>query len=297
LSSNTTGGAFPSLSDAIRVEPVPGAPGRYRTSLDETWDAPVHPSGGVVSALALRAMQRELGATHHRLRTFSTLFVSTVESGPVEITVERLRDGKRMSQWKAEARNPGRSEVGHLTTAAFGEGRDGVAFTYSRAPDVGPPEDYPGPADPPPGVPVFRARFFENVDTRRVKMFHSFETGWEGGRAEAIRWMRYRTAPRLPDGRIDPLALPALADTMPPAVGQYLGPGPSFFHAPSVDLTMRFFADTESEWLLVRSLAHWAGEGYASAENAIWDADRRLIAHATQLMLLRFPDPGELGIK
>jgi acyl-CoA thioesterase len=297
LTSTTVGSDFPNVSDVLRVAPLAGAPGRYQATLTKAWDAPVHPSGGVVSGLALRAMHAELGGSRHRLRTFSTLFVSTVESGPIEVSVSRLRDGKRMSQWSAETRNPGRSEPGHLTTAAFGESRRGAEFSYSAAPEVGPPDEYPGPADPPPGVPAFRARFFENVETRRVRMFHSFETGWEGGRAEAIRWLRYRTPPRLPDGRIDPLSLPALADTMPPAVGQYLGPGTSFFQAPSVDLVMRFFADTEQEWLLVRSVAHWAGDGYASAENVIWDADRRLLAHATQLMLLRFPEPGELGMR
>jgi acyl-CoA thioesterase len=83
---------------------------------------------------------------------------------------------------------------------------------------------------------------------------------------------------------------------MPPAVGQYVGPGSRFFHAPSVDLTMHVFADTDEEWLLVRSLCRWAGDGYASAENTLWDASRRLIAHATQVMLIRFPDPSELGI-
>jgi acyl-CoA thioesterase len=288
---------LPNLVDATRVERLPDAPGRYRATLSRDWDAPLHPSGGVVTALALRAMQDALGQAHQRLRTFSTLFVSTVESGPLEIRVDRLRDGKRMSQLQAELRNPGRGEPGHVTLAAFGESRPGAEFGYAAAPEVGPPESYPGPADPPPGVPVFRARFFENVETRRVRMFHSFETGWQGGRAEAIRWVRYRATPRLPDGRLDPLALIGLADTMPPAVGQYLGPGTPFFHAPSVDLTMRFFADTESEWLILRSVAHWAGDGYASAENVLWDADRRVIAHATQLMLLRFPDPSEVGAR
>jgi acyl-CoA thioesterase len=280
----------------MRIERVPGAAGRYRAGLSRIWDAPLHPSGGVVTAVALRAMQAELAAAHQRLRIFSTMFVSTVEGGPLEIAVEILRRGKRMSQLRAEVRNPGRGEIGHVTTAAFGESRPGAEFSYRRAPDVGPPEAYPLPADPPDGTPVFRARFFEQIETRRVRLFHSFETGWEGGRAEAIRWVRYREAPRLPDGRLEPLALIALADTMPSAVGQFLGPGTAFFHAPSVDLTMHFFADTEEEWVLARSLCHWAGDGYASAEITLWDATRRLLAHATQVMLLRFPDPGELGL-
>jgi acyl-CoA thioesterase len=286
---------LPNLVDATRVESQPGAAGRYRANLSTTWDAPVHPSGGVVSAIALRALQAELALPQQSLRTFSTTFVSTVTAGPLEIAVERLRDGKRMSQLRATVRNPGRDEAGHITTAAFGERRPGIEFDYSAAPEVRPPEEYPPPADPPPGAPIFRARFFENLETRRVRMFHSFEKDWEGGRAEAIRWVRYRTAPRLPDGRLDPLALIAVADTMPSAVGQYLGPGFPFFHAPSVDLNMHFFAEPEQEWLLARTVGHWAGDGYASAEITLWDATRRLLAFATQVMLIRFPDPGELG--
>lgn len=296
MSLATPGGDLPNLLDATQIERLPGAPGRYGANLSAGWDAPLYPSGGVVSALALRAMQTELDHPRQRLRTFSTLFVSTVTSGPVEIAVERLRDGKRMSQLRAEVRNPGRPEVGHATSAAFGESRPAIEFQYSAAPEVGPPGDYPLPADPPPGAPVFRARFFENVETRRVRLFHSFEQGWEGGRAEAIRWLRYRVVPRLPDGRIDPLSLIALADTMPSAVGQYLGPGSPFFHAPSVDLNMHFFADTEQDWVLARSVSHWAGDGYASAEITLWDSGRRLLAFATQVMLLRFPDPAELGL-
>jgi acyl-CoA thioesterase len=296
LSVATKETLLPNLLDALRVEPVTGARGRYRANLDDTWNAPVHPSGGVVTALALRAMQDALGSPHQRLRTFSTLFVSTVGSGPIEIAIERLRDGKRMSHLRADVRNPGRPEPGHVVSAAFGESRKGIEFSYSAAPEVGPPEDYPPPADPPAGTPVFRARFFEQLETRRVRLFHSFETGWEGGRAEAIRWVRYRVPPRLPDGRLDPFSLVALADTMPPGIGQYLGPGAPFFHAPSVDLNMHFLADTERDWLIVRSVAHWAGDGYASAENTLWDADRRLLAFATQMMLVRFPDPSELGM-
>ena len=282
----------PSFVSATAVKRTDG---RWRASLAPAWNAPVFPSGGIVTAVALRAMQAELAQPHQSLRSFATMFISTVEAGDLDVHVERMRVGKRMSQLRADVRSAGAREPGHVTTAAFGESRDGFAFSYSAAPDVGPPGDYPGPAEPPPGVPVFRAPFFENVETRRVRIFHSFENGWDGGRAEATRWIRYRVPPRLADGRIDRLSLVALADTMPPAVSQYIGPGYPFFHAPSVDLTMRFFADTEEEWCLLHSVSHWAGDGYASAEVTLWDTRRTLIAHATQLMLIRFPDPKDLA--
>jgi len=296
MSSNPSASAKPSILDALRVTRSDDAPTCYRALVSDRWNAPVYPSGGITTALGLRAMQLELDRPEQRLRTFTTMFVSTVESGEITIDVEKLRTGRRMSQLRADVRGPGARGPGHLVTAAFGESRDGFAFRYAAPPDVGPPGDYPGLAEPPAGMPSFRPPFFENVEVRRIRVYASFETDWEGGRAEAIRWIRYRVPPRLEDGRIDPLSLVALADTMPPAVGQYLGPGFRFFHAPSVDLSMRLFADTREEWLLTRTVSHWADDGYASAEITLWDLQRELIAHATQMMLIRFPDPRDLGV-
>ena len=278
----------PNFLDATQVTAAPAQSGRYRADVSHEWDAPVFPSGGLVSAVALRAMEAALDQPHQQLRSFSTMFVSTVESGPLDIAVERLRVGKRMSQLRADVRSAGSTEPGHVVIAAFGETREGFEFSYSTAPDVGPPDAYPGLAVPPPGAPVFRSRFFDNLEVTRIHMFNSFEKDWEGGQAEALRWIRYKVPPRLPDGRIDPLSLIALADTMPPAVGQYMGPGYRFYHAPSVDLSMRFCADTEDPWVLTKIVCHWAGDGYASAEaialgRALQSARPRDPAHADPL--------------
>lgn len=287
----------PSLLEAIRVEKDADMRGRYRASVPALWNAPVMPSGGVTTAIALASMQQELGALPLRLRTFSTMFVSTVASGPLLVDVETLRLGRRMSHLRATVRGEGGDGTGHVTTAAFGESREGFEFTYATMPDVPPPDECPGMATPPPGVPVWRSSFFDNLEIRRVRSFASFERDWEGGRAEVLRWMRYLVPPRRADGLIEPLSLVGLADTMPPSIAQYLGPGYPLFHAPSVDLSMRFFADTEDEWVLVRAVCHLAGDGYASADVAIWDRSRRLLATGSQMMLLRFPEPEALGMK
>ena len=178
----------------MQVEPVPGAGGRYRANLATAWDAPVHPSGGLVTALALRAMQAELGSPRNSAcapsrRCSSRRWPRGRSRSPSSAcaTASACRSCARRSGIRAAP------EPGHVVSAAFGESRKGVEFSYSAAPEVGPPEDYPPPAEAPDGTPVFRARFFENVETRRVRLFHSFETGWEGGRAEAIRWIRYRS--------------------------------------------------------------------------------------------------------
>jgi acyl-CoA thioesterase len=286
---------MPALLDAIQVNRRSDASARYEAFVSADWNAPIYPSGGLTTAIALRAMEAELGAPELRLRTFSTMFVSTVAGGRILVDVEKIRLGRRMSHLRATVRN-GAEGAGHVVTAAFGESRDGFDFTYSTMPDVAMPEDCEPMPEPPPGVLRWRSSFFDNVELRRVRSYSAFETDWEGGRAEALRWMRYVIAPRRADGSIDPLSLIGLADTMPPAIAQFIGPGYPIFHAPSVDLTMRFFADTSEEWVLVKALAHHAGDGYASAEVSIWDRSGTLLANGAQMMLLRFPDPAELGM-
>ena len=269
------------------TEVEPAGDGRYRCALSDRWNAALYPFGGVVLAIALRAAERELGDPSQRLRTATALFVSPVPVGPVEVETRRLRVGRTGSQLLAHLRSGGSAEGGLSLLAAYGREREGFAFTDLEPPEAPPPERCSPPADPPPEYPRWRASFFDQLETRNVRMRAPWEEGWEGGRAEALRWMRFRRAPRLADGTLDPLALVALSDTMPPAIGQRLGPRWPAFYAPSIDHCVHPLATTREEWLLVRSRCRHAGEGYASAECQIWSRDRRLLLHATQLMMLR----------
>jgi acyl-CoA thioesterase len=200
-----------------------------------------------------------------------------------------------MSQVRASIHNPGSGEAGHHLIAAFGEHREGYELDFVDVPLVDGPECYSTAPEPPPDVPSFRPGFLDRLETRRVKMFMSWEQGWEGGVAEATRWVRYRRPEALQGRGVEAFDMLAIADTMPPALGQYLGPGHRLFHAPSVDLSFHCFARSKSDWLLARSRMRWAGDGYASAEMHLWDESRRLLAYATQMMLLRFPDPSEFA--
>ena len=117
--------------------------GRYEAAIDEVWNLRPLPQGGMVSALALRAMATELDDPTQRLRTAHTSFAAQVADGPVDIDVELLRRGRSMSHLRAEVRNPG-APRGHLTTGIFGAARDGFSFT-----DLEPPADIPHPDDCP----------------------------------------------------------------------------------------------------------------------------------------------------
>jgi hypothetical protein len=113
-------------------------------------------------------------------------------------------------------------------------------------------------------------------------------------RAEQVMWYRFQEPPMLDDGRLDPLALIVLADTMPGAVGEKVGRSDRSWFAPSVDLTVHLLDDCRSPWVLAHNRARFAGDGYASADMALWDcgddtrATPRLVAYATQLFLFSF---------
>ena len=105
--------------------------------------------------------------------------------------------------------------------------------------------------------------------------------------ARFARWYRYHVPQTTDEGTMDPLAIPPIADTMPSAIANKLGPGAKPFHAPSLDLTVHFLEDARTEWVLVAAYARRARAGYATCEAEIWSADGRLCAYSTQTMMLR----------
>lgn len=271
--------------------------GRYVGALDARWNLRPLPQGGIVTAIAVRAMEDALAHDEQRPRTLHTTFAAQVAHGPLEIDVDVLRAGRSMSQVRAEVRNPGAAR-GHLTTCVFGATRDGFSFT-----DLQPPGVIPDPADcersfrdpPPPGVEGFSPMPFwqELVDGRPV-IGHPPWADYVPGRAERAMWYRFDDAPLLDDGTLDPLALVVLADTMPGAVGERVGPTDRVWFAPSVDLTVHLLDDCRSSWVFAHNTARHSGGGYASADMALWDCGEdgrstpRLVAYATQLFLFSY---------
>ena len=280
---------------ATEVEAV-GA-GRYRAELDEQWNLRPLPQGGIITAIAVRAMEAELAHDGQRPRTLHTTFAAQVGHGSLDIDVEVLRAGRSMSQVRAEVRNAGAAR-GHLTTCVFGGPRKGPAFTDLRPPDVIPdPEECPSFRDPPPpDVPAFPPMpFWDELVEGRPVLGHPPWEDYVPDRAERAAFYRFDESPMLDDGRLDPVALLVIADTMPGAVGEKLGPEERTWFAPSVDLTVHLLDDCRSSWVLGHNRARYAGDGYASADMALWDcgddgkATPRLVAYATQLFLFTYP--------
>lgn len=263
--------------------------GRYGASLDTSWNLRPLPQGGIVSAIALRAMSHALDDPSQTLRTMHTLFVGQVTDGELEVEVEVLRRGRSMSHVRAHVHNPG-SASGHITTAVFGASRDGFEFTELRRPVVPPPDECPSFRDPPPpGVPVFEPTPFwaTRVEGRAAMGAAPWEQV-DVRTAEQASWHRFDETPWLDGGsHIDPFAMVVVADTMPGAIGQRIGPTDRSWFGPSVDLTVHLCGTCRSDWVLAHNTARWAGDGYASVDMALWDGDT-LVAYGTQVAFFTF---------
>jgi acyl-CoA thioesterase len=179
-----------SLQTTPEPSPDRGA-GRYRAVVSDQWNAPVLPHGGVITALALRAMAAELSAPDETLRSVTTVFAAQVPPGPVDIDVTVLRRGRTMFQATATVRPVG-ADSGHTAMAVFGGTRHGFEFTDATIPDAPAPEECPSFRDPlPEGVTGFPpASFWERVESR-VAMGHAPWHEWEPTSSERVYWYRF----------------------------------------------------------------------------------------------------------
>jgi acyl-CoA thioesterase len=262
------------------------APGWYTADLPATWNFRT-PSGGVLMTVAMRAMQEELADSALRPVSANTHFCSPVPAGPLEVRVEVLRHGGAAAQVRAQLSSTAMPGPGLEVSATFGRDRKGIDMLDAEPPPVPAPLAAQPLDDLRELSRTFEPPLFKNFDMRLAFGHKWWREGWEPGPARLARWFRYRIPQRRADGRLDPLALPPIADTMPPALIQKLGPQHEAFHAPSLDLTVHFLEETGAEWLLTDVHVRRARAGYASADCEIWDDQGRLVAFATQTMMLR----------
>lgn len=270
---------------AIDTAVTPLGSGAYAARLPMAWDF-VAPSGGVLMTVALRAIVAEIGDPAFKPISATAVFCAVVPAGAMRTRVEILRRGNAVVQARAALSAEGAGELGLEVSATFGRERRGPDFLDKSPPAVPRVHEAP-PMDERHRILGLRPPFFENFDARRALGDRFSEPVWSFAEARFAQWLRYLAPQRLPDGTLDPLAIPPVADTMPPAVVQKQGPDAPVFYAPSLDLTVHFLDPTPREWILVSAHARRARAGYATAENEIWDDDGRLLAYATQTMMLR----------
>lgn len=275
------------LARDTSVTRLKAAPGWYTAKLGPEWNF-MTPSGGVLMTIAMRAMYEELGDDDLRPLSANTHFCSPVPAGPLEIRVEILRHGRAAAQVRAQLSSTAVPGPGLEVSATFARRRPTkVEMLDIKRPDVPLPDELSTMEALTDLAGRERPAFFNNLDSRLAIGEPWWGSDWKPGRARLARWYRYLAPQKLPDGRFDPFAIPPIADTMPPALIQKLGPDHPPFFAPSLDLTVHFLEDTWAEWLLADVRSRWAGFGYATADVELWDLEGKLIAFGTQMMFLR----------
>lgn len=269
--------------------------GRYVANVGPEWVLALVPQGGVVAAVAARAMEAELGiepsVDGQELRSIHGVFVSPVPQGELEVEVQVLRHGRSLSQAQATVKAPG-AQAGFTALAVFGGPRPGVTFTELVPPPVPDPDDCPSFRDPPPPGsgwdPMEPMPLWAHVLEGRPAMGHAPWDPSPRGPAEIATWYRFERQPIDADGMLDALSSLVLVDIMPGAVFEKVGPGPERLFGPSADLTVHLFDRATPGWMLAHASAHEAGDGYASVQMALWDprpaTGPRLVAYATQVM-------------
>lgn len=272
---------------------------RYTLSLPRHWDF-LFPSGGVLTAAALRAAEHAIGDPSFRLCSTSTIFCDPIQAGDAEIDVDILRAGSAAVQVRAHFRlrqetepevsaKPGRfpDTAGAQILATFARDRSGPDIIGATMPEVPPPADCPDMLVDDGRNPHLKAPFFANVDVRLARGTRFWTPEFVAGPARYARWFRYRRPQRDAAGRFDRLAFAPIADTMPASLTNAVGPGTYRFFAPSLDFTLHVIDDTDGEWILVSSYSRRARAGWAIGEAELWDERGRLVAFASQAMYIR----------
>ncbi|MFO0551227.1 MAG: thioesterase family protein [Polyangiaceae bacterium] len=274
------------LRDDTRVDPTPKIPGCYRSTLSSRWNYK-HPSGGVLMSIALRAATAELartGMTGLSLVSATAQFCQAVLAGELLSEVRILRIGKTAAQLRVSLSAQATPGVGLEVLATFVKPIDGPDVHGIEMPAVDLPDE----------AAILAARsdtptwaFYRNIDSSLAIGAPIWKSDWSAGPAHMAFWYRYRVSQRDDSGIVDPLALPPLLDTIPPALVRKLGPAHERYIMPSLDLTVFFIEDATTDWLLVETFVERARAGYAIGSANLWASNGRLVARAAQSMTLR----------
>ena len=258
------------FAHATAVEPV--GDGTYRGSVAEGWDIAGNANGGYLLAIAARAL---VAATRRPDPvTVTAHFLSPGKPGPVAITTEVVKEGKRFATASAVLGTADRPLLGVLGTFGDLSGDPGALLVDGSPPDLPPVEDCVHIAPTTTFPPPFNGR----VDLH----LHPDDTGSPRGERSGIA--RVRGWFRLPHGEpVDTVALLCALDAFPPTIFNANLP---VGWAPTVELTTHVRARPAPGWLRCRFTTRFVTGGFLEEDGEIWDAEDRLVAQSRQLALV-----------
>jgi acyl-CoA thioesterase len=259
------------------VTAVPAAPGRYAAQLHGGWRIGGGINGGLLLALAGRALSAEL-RPHRDPFSITAHYLSASLPGPAEIRTEVLKRGRTLSTATAavvQTDQAGSERERLRALATYGEldALDGEVRTTAEPPRLPAPEQCISSTHAP---AEFRARadLLERLDLRLDPSCVGWALGRPSGRGVIQGWLR------LADGHEpDPLMLLFAVDALPPTTFDRGLPG----WTPTLELTVHVRARPAKGWLRVRHETKNHAGGLLEEDAVIWDESGRLVAQSRQL--------------
>ena len=257
-----------------------GADGRYVGEVSPDWRL-IAPSGGIVSALALRAAVD--ASQFDRPVTYYCHYLNPPEEGEAQLAVTSLRRSRRAESLRVDFDQGGR-RVAEALVWTSGPGA-GVDHDTAAMPPVEAPESYPPIESYVPQWPPFE--FWKNFDYHPVPL--PGQDPNVPGRAALRAWLRFRPRATFADPGAAAARLVVLADTFIfPAAQMAHARWPPPFWGISLDLAVTIHdPGFEAQWLLVDAETPTASGGVMGGWLHIWSESGRLLASSVQQMLQR----------
>ncbi|MFE2539641.1 thioesterase family protein [Actinacidiphila glaucinigra] len=262
----------------------PGEPSVYDADLHEGWRIGMGVNGGLLLALAGRALAEELdgdGQGHRDPFSISAYYLSTSLPGPVTARTETLRRGRTVSTGMVSLVQDGEERLRAIATYGDLDGHDhaGDVRTSATPPQMPPPEQCVGTEAAPPEF-LKNSPMLERIELRLDPDTVGWAVGAPSGRGIVQGWLR------MPDGREpDPLMLLLAVDSLPPVSFDLGIPG----WAPTLELTAHVRARPEPGWLRLKHSTRNFADGYMEEDAEVWDSAGRLVAQSRQLARVRLP--------
>lgn len=266
---DTTPGAF---ALATAVHPDESTPGRWTGDIPAGWDIAGNTNGGLLLALATRAIGEATGRPDPV--TVTGHFLAPGRPGPAVVDVDVVRPGGRHATARALMATD-RTILSVMATMTDLSAPTGPTLIDGGPPDLPPPEQCQTQRTGPFGVPPFVGRVDQRIHPDDVRFD---QPGGKSGRAVMRGWFGLRDGEQL-----DTVALVLASDAFPPTIFNTDLP---VAWTPTVELTVHVRARPRPGWLRAVFRTRFVSSGYLEADGELWDGDDRLVAQSRQLALV-----------
>ena len=261
-----------------------GEDGVYDAALGEGWRIGGGVNGGVLLAIAGRALATELGTADGDRPAdpdplaISAYYLTPGTPGPATVRTSVVRRGRAVSTGQASlVQDDGQGgeveRVRFLATYGDLASVDGDLTTSAQPPDLPPPDRCVSAAQAPPDF-LKHASLLQRLDMRLDPATTGWAMGKPSGNGVIRGWLR------MADGREpDPLLLLLAVDALPPVAFELGLPG----WTPTLELTAHVRVRPAPGWLRVNLTNRTLAGGFLEEDAEVWDSEGRLVALSRQL--------------